>query len=116
MNEKIYYLSTCTTCNRIIKELNLKELDFEFQDIKFESITEDQLSLMHELSGSYESLFSITAHKYNTLGLKEKKLNEADYKSLILDEYTFLKRPVIIISDSIFVGNSKQVIKAALKK
>ena len=54
--KKIYYLSTCSTCNRIIKELNLSN-DFEFQDIKSTKITEAQLNEMAKMSGSFESLF-----------------------------------------------------------
>lgn len=109
--KKIYYLSTCSTCSRIIKELQLDN-SFEFQNIKSNQITPAQIEEMKTLSGSYESLFSRKAMKYKSMGLKEKVFSETDYKSLILDEYTFLKRPVIIIDNSIFVGNSKKVIEA----
>ncbi|MGB0886669.1 MAG: arsenate reductase family protein [Vicingaceae bacterium] len=110
--KKIYYLSTCSTCNRIIKELNLDE-SFEFQDIKANKITPEQIEQMKKMSGSYESLFSKRAIKYKSMGLKDKTLSENDIKTLILDEYTFLKRPVIIINDNIFVGNSKKVVESA---
>ena len=46
-------------------------------------------------------------------GLHEKELSEKDYKDLILEHYTFLKRPVIIVEDQIFVGNSKKTVEAA---
>jgi len=113
---KVYYLSTCSTSKRIIKELELEEFDFEFQDIKFEPITESQLIEMHQMSGSYESLFSKIARKYKELNLKNKVLSEADYRNFILNEYTFLKRPVIIINDSIFIGSSKKVVEEAAIK
>ena len=74
---------------------------------------------MARLSGSYESLFSRRAIKYKTMKLKEKPLKESDYKKLILEEDTFLKRPVFIIENQIFIGNSKKVIekvKVILKK
>ena len=109
--KKIYYLSTCSTCGRIIKELQLDN-SFEFQDIKSNKITVEQIEEMKNLSGSYESLFSRKAMKYKSMGLKEKVLSETDYKKLILDEYTFLKRPVFIIDNEIFIGNSKKVIEA----
>jgi arsenate reductase (glutaredoxin) len=64
------------------------------------------------LAGSYEGLFSRVALKYKALGLKEKKLTEEDYKKYILEEYTFLKRPVIITGNKIFIGNSKNNIAA----
>jgi arsenate reductase len=71
---------------------------------------------MAKMSGTYESLFSRRAMKYKSMGLAEKTLTENDYKKLILEEYTFLKRPVIIIDDKIFVGNSKKIVEAAKKE
>jgi arsenate reductase len=116
--KKIYYLSTCSTCARIIKELDLEKKKFEFQDIKNEKITASQLAEMKKMAGSYEALFSRIALKYRGLGLDKMTLKEEDYKKYILDEYTFLKRPVFIIKDKIFVGNSKNniaAVKAELK-
>ncbi|WP_339607542.1 ArsC/Spx/MgsR family protein [uncultured Roseivirga sp.] len=106
---KVYYLSTCSTCKRIMDDLNLS--NFEQQDIKTTAITADQLEQMKEMSGSYESLFSRKAMKFRSMGLNEMILEEKDYRKYILDEYTFLKRPVFIIDDQIFVGNSKKVVE-----
>ncbi len=111
--KKIYYLSTCSTCARIIEELGLKNKKFVFQDIKTEKITAAQLAEMKKMAGSYEALFSRVALKYRALGLDKKKLTEEDYKNYILEEYTFLKRPVIIVGNKIFVGNSKSNIALA---
>lgn len=110
--KKIYHLATCSTCIRIIKELN-PSTEVVLQDIKTEKITESQLDEMKKFSGSYENLFSRRAMKYKSLGLKDKNLTENDYRQYILDEYTFLKRPVIIVDDKIFVGNSKKIIEQA---
>lgn len=109
--KKIYFLATCSTCIRIVKELNI-DSSWEQQDIKTEKITSAQIEEMQNLSGSYDSLFSRRAMKYKSMGLKEKTLSEQDYKDLILEEYTFLKRPVIILGEKIFIGNSKQVVEA----
>ena len=110
---KIYHLSTCTTCKRIIQELELEQKGFEFQDIKINKITPLQLDEMAAKSGSFESLFSKRAMKYKSMGLAQKNLSEKDIRELILEEYTFLKRPVIQIEENQFVGNSKKVIEAA---
>ena len=109
---KIYHLANCTTCQRIIKELNNGE-GFELQNIKEDKITPEQLEQMAQKAGSYEALFSRRAMKYKSMGLKDKSLSEEDYKQLILEEYTFLKRPVIFIDENIFVGNSKKTVAAA---
>ena len=109
---KIYYLSSCSTCLRIIGELGgLK--GFDRQDIKSEPITPGQLTEMKKLAGSYESLFSRRALKYKALGLADKSLSESDYRRYILEEYTFLKRPVIVLDDQIFIGNAPAVVAAA---
>ena len=97
---------------RIIKELDLPS-NFVFQDIKEQPITVSQLEEMHQLVGSYEALFSKRAKLYKEMGLKNQSLKEADYKHYILDHYTFLKRPVIVFEDQIFIGNSQKTIKEA---
>ncbi len=112
MTKKIYHLGTCDTCKRIISELKLKEKGFTFQDIKTEKISAEQLDEMAKLSGSYESLFSRVALKFRSMGLNELALKEKDYRKYILEEYTFLKRPVILIGKKIFIGNSKSNIQA----
>tara|TARA_R110002051_G_scaffold95735_3_gene165776 strand:- start:22854 stop:23204 length:351 start_codon:yes stop_codon:yes gene_type:complete len=113
--KKIYHLSTCDTCQKILKELH--PLDgFVLQDIKTEAITGNQLKEMHNLVGSYEALFSKRARLFREKELHEKTLTENDYKNLILEHYTFLKRPVILVDDQIFIGNSKKVVSSALAK
>ena len=109
--KKIYYLSTCDTCARIIRRLGGME-DFEKQDIKTDQITAGQLAEMKKLAGSFESLFSRRAVLYRERNLKEVNLKEEDYRRLILEEYTFLKRPVIIIGRKIFVGNEEKTVAA----
>lgn len=109
--KKIYFLATCSTCIRIIKELGLDDR-FTFQDIKTEKMTAAQIEQMKEMTGSYESIFSRRAMKFKSMGLKDQVLSEIDYKKLILEEYTFLKRPVVIIENKIFVGNSSKVVES----
>lgn len=110
--KKIYYLSTCDTCKKILKEIRPSS-SFELQDIKADPITEEQLDEMRKLAGSYEALFSKRAKLYKEKDLKNKQLNEAIYRDLILEHYTFLKRPVIINNDKIFVGNMMKVVAEA---
>jgi len=112
--KKIYYLKTCDTCTRILKSINID--GFELQEIKTEPITVAQLEEMHALSGSYESLFSRRAKKYKQMDLKNQELTEKDIRQLILDEYTFLKRPVIIVDGEIFIGNSKKNVELLQQK
>jgi len=113
--KKIYCLSTCSTCNQILKDTEAKKKGFQLQDIKTEKITASQLDEMKKMAGSYEALFSRRALKYKELGLKDKSLSENDYRDYILTEYTFLKRPVAILNNKIFVGSEKKTVEE-LKK
>ena len=109
--KKIYHLGTCNTTQNILKEVEAVKKGAELQDIKTEKITPAQIDEMKRMAGSYEALFSRRALKYKSMGLKEKKLTEKDYRDLILQEYTFLKRPVAIVNHKIFIGNTKAVVE-----
>lgn len=109
---KIYYLSTCDTCKRILKELNPSEM-YVLQDLKKEPLTEAQLEELKKCSGSYEKLINKRARLYKERDLKNKDLTKDDYKNLLLEHYTFLKRPVILKDQEIFIGNSKSTVAAA---
>ena len=111
---KIYTLSTCDTSRRILKPIKTEE--FKVKDIKKEAITPSEIEELKKYAGSYEALFSRRSRSYIALGLKNQKLSEDDYKKLILSDYTFLKRPVVLIGDEIFIGNQKKNIESLYSK
>jgi arsenate reductase len=111
---KIYYLASCDTCRKIIKSLP-KDHNLVFHDIKQDPITVEELEKMHQLSGSYEALFSKKAQLYKSMDLKNKSLTEADFKRYILEHYTFLSRPIFIIDGKIYIGNSQQNMLQVMK-
>lgn len=114
----IFYLKNCSTCQRIFTEISFKGKVY-WQDIKEEKISSSQLDEMAAMAGSYEKLFSRVALKYRAMNLHLKQLNEDDYRNLILQEYTFLKRPVVILRNQIYIGSSKsniQMLKEASLK
>ncbi len=111
--KKIYHLATCDTCRGILKDINAEGAGCQLQDIKTEKITPEQLDELREMAGSYEALFSRNAIKYRSMKLKDQQLTEQDYRRLILEEYTFLKRPVIIAGKEIFIGNAPKVVALA---
>ena len=112
--KKVYFLQTCDTCRRILKEVNTA--NFELQEVKANPVNVPQLEEMYAFTKSYEALFNRRAKLYKEMDLKNQTLSETDYRQLILDDYTFLKRPVFIVDDEIFVGNSKNVIEDLKKK
>jgi len=50
------------------------------------------------------------------MGLKNEVITEDDYRRFILEEYTFLKRPVFLVENDIFIGNSKKEIDRLKEK
>jgi arsenate reductase-like glutaredoxin family protein len=112
MENLFVYLDSCNTCQRILKELSLPST-VPLQNTKEQPITKKQVEFLKEQSGSYESLFNRRAQLYRGRNLHEKELTEADYKELLLDHYTFIKRPILIYKDKAYIGNSKKVVAAA---
>ena len=81
--------------------------DWELQERKSAPVTEEQLAEMYAKTKSYEDLFSRKSTQIKSRGINIKSLKEDDYKNLLLDHYSFLKRPVFITDDAIFVGSEK---------
>lgn len=110
--KKIYFLKTCNTCLKILNALLLEDA-FIRQDIKEAPLTSSDLDHLKTLTGSYEALFSKRAKLYKEMGLKNETLSEKDYRHYLLSHYTFLKRPIIVDDDKIFVGNSPKTVSSA---
>lgn len=112
MKNLFIYLDSCNTCQRIKGDLQLPDT-VNLQNTKEQPVTLEQVEFLKKQSGSYESLFNRRAQLYRGRGLHEKDLSEADYKKLLLDHYTFIKRPILIYNDKAYIGNSKKVVAAA---
>ena len=110
--KKFIYLSTCDTCKRIRKELNIDD-SWELQDIKKQPVTLEQLNKIRKHAESFESLVNKRAQKYKSGGFAHQSLTEDQWKDVILSDYTFIKRPIIIIDDKYFIGNAKKTIEGA---
>jgi len=109
---RFYYLSSCDSCKRIAKELPLDERITQI-DIKKTPLNNAEVEDLHQLSGSYEALINKRAQLYKQRGLKDQNLTEADYKKLLLEHYTFLKRPVLVYDTTLFVGNASKTVEEA---
>jgi arsenate reductase len=47
------------------------------------------------------------------MGLADKTLTENEYRTLILEEYTFLKRPVFLTVEGVTAGSAKAEVARA---
>ena len=106
--KKLYYLSTCSTCKDIMKKIDLDGI--KSQDVKHEHITEPQLDELIEKAGGVEQIFSKRSRQWSAMGLKDKELTSEDLKKLILEEYTFLKRPILLTEHNIYIGRKVETV------
>ncbi len=107
--KKVFYLSTCSTCIRIIKEVSFPS-DIDWIDVKSNPIGEEDLTKLYLKTGSYEAVFSKRALKFSAM--KDSLTDDKSYREWLLMEYTFLKRPIIVYDDFISVGSDKKAVEA----
>ncbi len=113
---KVYYLPHCSTCKKALAEIGIDGDGFELQNTKEKHITGEELDMLKDKVGSYETLFNRRSMKYRSMGLKDKDLSEEEYRELILGEYTFLKRPMIVIDGEVYIATTKKAVQAAKEK
>lgn len=109
MKKVVFYLKTCITNKKIMSPMDLS--DWELREIKSKPVTEEELAEMYALSGSYESLFNRRSTQIKVRNINVKVLQESDFKTLLLEHYSFLKRPVFIMGEYIFIGNDQSNIE-----
>jgi arsenate reductase len=116
MKNTFIYLSTCSTCVRIIKSLGIEDADF-LQNVKEHMATPAQLAFLYNYTNSYEELINKRGRVYAQMKREGTVFSEAVYKTLLENEYSCLKRPILIWDNTVFLGNAKATVaqmKAAL--
>lgn len=108
--DRFYYLSSCDTCKRILKMLELPD-SIERVDIKKYPLQQEELADLYAHTQSYEALLNKRAQKLKAID--KSILTEEKIKELLLSHYTFLKRPVLVHKGQLFIGNAKATIEAA---
>lgn len=109
MKNTFLYLSSCSTCIRIIKELDIEGALF-LQDVKHHKATAEQLAFLYAHTQSYEALINKRGRVYAKLKKEGAKFTETIYKDLLEHEYSCLKRPILICNKKVFLGNSKATV------
>ncbi len=106
MNKIIFYgLPNCTTCQKALRRLDYHRVgDIEKRNIKDEPLSPAEIEKLAKMLGGIENLFSRRSVKYRELGLRDKTLSEAEMLDLMANEYTFLKRPILVAGDTAIAG------------
>lgn len=85
----------------------------ELQDLKKENIKESELEFLRARVNNYEDLLNKRARLLKEHDLTDGPQREEKIRQLILFHYSFLKRPILVLKNEIFVGNSAKITKAA---
>lgn len=114
---KFYWLPNCSTCVKAKKFLEANNIEInELRDIKSERLTRIEVENLAELNGGADKLFSRRAIKYRELGLNKRELSAEEMLDLMKDEYTFIKRPVLVVNNRAIAGFSEKSYPEFLQK
>ncbi len=101
----LYWLPHCSTCQKAVRWLERRGVAVtKFRDIKDEPLSRGEVTNLAAIVGGAESLFSKRAVKYREMKLGERTLSDEEMFELMTDEYTFLKRPTIVIGEKAIAG------------
>ena len=100
-----YWLPNCSTCQkarRYIERHGIK--NFELRDIKENPLTSAEVENLAKMLGGADELFSRRAVKYREMKLGEREVSKTEMLDLMADEYTFLKRPILVMKGKAIAG------------
>ena len=98
--ETMYWLPYCSTCTKAEQHLLNQGVSIaRHVNVKEERPSLETLKTLAEMLGGVDKLFSKRAMKYRALGLHEKTLSDDEMLGYMQEEYTFIKRPVVVTPD-----------------
>jgi len=100
-----YWLPDCSTCQKAKRFLERHSVAItRFRDIKEEPLSRAEIENLAQMLGGAEELFSRRAVKYREMKLSERELTKQEMLDLMTEEYTFLKRPILVIDGKAIAG------------
>lgn len=107
MNPVFIQYPKCGTCQKAAKWLRENDIDVEIRDIVTENPTADELTGWIKASGRQPSkLFNTSGLRYKALNLKDivKVAPENELIALLASEGMLVKRPILIMDNTVLVG------------
>jgi arsenate reductase len=104
-NSTFYWLPGCSTCQKakgFIERHGIR--DFELRDIKENPLSRGEVESLAKMLGGADELFSRRAVKYREMKLNEREVSTAEMLDLMSEEYTFLKRPILVMKGKAIAG------------
>ncbi len=116
-NTIFYWLPNCSTCQKAKSFIERHGVKFaEVRDIKENPLSPVEINKLAEMLGGADELFSRRAIKYREMKLNERELSGKEMLDLMSDEYTFLKRPILVIGDQAIAGFFEKTMNQFLDK
>jgi arsenate reductase (glutaredoxin) len=118
MNDaKLYWLPHCSTCKKAHQFLENSGVKIAcFHNLKEEPLSRREVKELVEMLGGAENLFSKRAIKYREMNLNERELSADEMLDLMSGEYTFIKRPVLVINGKATAGFSEKIYEKFLEQ
>lgn len=111
--------SACGTCRKAEKWLKENGIEYTYRPIKEQNPTKDELTLWIRQSGLPVSKFFNTSgllYKEQNMKDKVKVLTEAELVDILAKNGMMVKRPILILNDSVLVGFKEEQWQALLLK
>lgn len=100
-----YWSPNCTTCQKAKRRLERHRVSVtKFRDIKEEPLEREEVEKLVKMLGGASELFSRRAVKYREMKLNERDLSDAEMIDLMTTDYTFLKRPILVVNGQATAG------------
>lgn len=110
---KIWHLQTCDTCRKIIGA-NPALQSIESQELKSAPPTPEQIDGLAKLAGSYAAIFNYRSQMLK--GVADRKaLTENQLREYLINHYSCLKRPLVVVGTELYAGNAAATVKAAVQ-
>ena len=97
----------CSTCQRALKWLNDRKIEFDERSIVEENPTYDELVSWYKMSGlPLKKFFNTSGLLYKEMGLKDKlnEMSEEEQLKLLATNGMLVKRPLVIGDDFVLTG------------
>jgi arsenate reductase len=105
-----YWLPNCSTCQKAATYLKEKgQIVAQYRDIKTDRLKREEVEQLARLAGGASELFSRRARKYRSMGLNGREISSEEMLDLMSEEYTFIKRPVLVNGKHAICGFSPKL-------
>ena len=106
---KIYHLKACDTCRKAIKTLEQHGFELEKQDVRADGLSRSDIESLEQALG-YEALVNKRSTTWRRLSEVQKSgLDRQNAISLLIENPTLMKRPVIEKNGNVTIGWTKEV-------